>query len=184
MSDSVLIIDDETFNPLAIVLERYGFRVHTAEDGRSGIEAAERLRPDVVLLDIKLPVLNGFEVLEELKRRSIATRVVMMSGYFRDRDTTIRCIRSGACDFFEKPMVCDEIVDRLRRHILVEKTLNLRVADTAPLVDKLMLDFEELNREASNCAARCARWRFCSSASISARRSPTCCSRSARRSCS
>jgi CheY-like chemotaxis protein len=137
--DRVLVVEDEDGEVLAENLEGYGFEVRLATDGRSAIETAESWSPDVVLLDIELPVLDGFEVLEELKRRQVPTRVVMYSGHQVGIATAVRCIRAGACDYFEKgAQEPAEEAARLRRYVLVESTLIERVSETAPIVEKLI----------------------------------------------
>ncbi len=151
--DTLLIVDDECADVMACYFSHRGFVVHTATDGREAIELAAKLSPDLVLLDINLPVIDGFEVLEELKKREIQTRVVMFSAYFNDRNTAIRCIRNGACDFIDKlELDPSEIADRIRKYILLEKTLNVRVADTTPIVDKLIRRTEELTTQLDEIA--------------------------------
>ena len=82
MPPSVLIVDDhEDFRISArALLELHGFDVvGDVEDGESGLDAAERLRPDVVLLDVQLPGMDGFEVAERLAEADRAPRVVLIS---------------------------------------------------------------------------------------------------------
>src|SRR5947207_2508784 len=100
--DKVLVVEDEDGAVVVENLENYGFDVRLASDGRTAVEVAAAWTPDIVLLDIELPVLDGFEVLEEFKRRQVPTRVVMYSGHQVGVATAVRCIRAGACDYFEK----------------------------------------------------------------------------------
>ena len=82
MLPSVLIVDDhEDFRVSArALLELHGFDVvGDAEDGESGLDAAERLQPDVVLLDVQLPGMDGFEVAQRLAETEQAPRVVLIS---------------------------------------------------------------------------------------------------------
>ncbi|MFZ5517399.1 MAG: response regulator [Candidatus Zhuqueibacterota bacterium] len=155
MTDKILIVDDEP--DISTLLKRYfektGYDVSTAIDGREAVEIAAKVNPDLVLLDIQLPVLDGFEVLEEFKKRGVETRVVMFSGYFKDRDTAIRCIRNGACDFITKPVDIKELSNKIKKYILVEKTINLQIADTTPVVDKLIGRTEYLETEVDRLEA-------------------------------
>ena len=82
MTTTVLIVDDhETFRSFAReLLESEGFEViGEAEDGTSGVEAVESLRPDLVVLDVQLPDLSGFEVLQRLRSDGVDTPVVLTS---------------------------------------------------------------------------------------------------------
>jgi DNA-binding response OmpR family regulator len=147
MGLKVLLVDDnrDAATAIAAALRIVGdYEVHTAFDGGEAIEKASALQPDVVLLDIGLPVLDGFEVLEELKRREIKTRVIMMSGQFMDIDTAVRCIRNGACDFFTKPCELSKISNCIRRHMLTGSTINL--APPAPMVQVLLSRIDDVKR--------------------------------------
>lgn len=145
----ILVVEDENPRLIKQFLRRRGFEVLVAEDGGEAVEIAAAEAPDLVLLDIMLPVLDGFEVLEELKRRQIETRVVMYSGYFTDMDTAIRCVRNGACDFISKHEWPEDLPERLRKYILIENTLNLRVSDLTPVVEKLITEAEALELRGS-----------------------------------
>ena len=147
-ADRVLVVEDEQGESVKENLEARGFKVRLARDGRQAVEMAESWVPDVVLLDINLPVLNGFEVLEELKRRKVATRVVMCSAYQVGSETAVKCMRAGACDYFEKALLSPaEEADRLRRYTLLESTLIDRVSEPAPIVERLLDKTKLLERE-------------------------------------
>jgi DNA-binding NarL/FixJ family response regulator len=100
---SVLIVDDPTFRATAhALLEAEGFDVvGEAEDGAGALEAAKRLRPDVVLLDVQLPDIDGFEVAARLAGNGGGPRVVLVSS--RDgSDLGLFVERSGAAGFIAK----------------------------------------------------------------------------------
>lgn len=103
---SVLVVDDDHLNRtlLARGLQREGHAVHLACDGEAGIAALERLDIDVVLLDILMPDLDGFEVLQRIKADPELRQVpvIMISG-LEDTDSVVRCIEMGADDFLPKP---------------------------------------------------------------------------------
>ncbi|SRR5216684_1417632 len=154
-SDRVLVVEDEQGESVKENLEAHGFKVRLARDGRQAVEMAEAWVPDVVLLDINLPVLDGFEVLEELKRRKVATRVVMCSAYQVGSETAVRCMRAGACDYFEKALLSPEDeATRLRRYTLLESTLIERVAEPAPIVERLLDRTKVLERELAEAEKR------------------------------
>jgi len=141
MRYKVLVVDDSApvRKAFTSVLERDPtFDVSTAADGMKAVEIASREHPDLILLDIQLPVINGFMVLDEIKKRRIETRVVMMSGAYTDIDTATRCIKGGACDFILKPIDLNDLCEIVKKYLIVENTLNFRVSDTAPIVDSLI----------------------------------------------
>jgi two-component system response regulator MprA/two-component system response regulator TrcR len=110
-------------------LERLGFRVRCAYDGPSGLEEARRFRPELVVLDIMLPRLDGVGVLKELRREGSKVPVVMLTA----RDTTLDKVHSldlGADDYVTKPFEMDELLARIRALLRrAEGEEILRVAD-------------------------------------------------------
>jgi DNA-binding response OmpR family regulator len=110
-------------------LERLGFRVRCAYDGPSGLEEARRFRPELVVLDIMLPRLDGVGVLKGLRREGSKVPVVMLTA----RDTTLDKVHSldlGADDYVTKPFEMDELLARIRALLRrAEGEEILRVAD-------------------------------------------------------
>jgi putative two-component system response regulator len=116
-SGTVLVVDDEKQN-LAILerlLTREGYVVHSFTDGESALDALERSSPDVVLLDIQLPGLDGFEVCRRIKQNPATrlTPVVMVTG-LNAVEHRIRGINAGADDFLSKPFNFEELRARVR----------------------------------------------------------------------
>ncbi|MCQ2142895.1 MAG: sigma-54 dependent transcriptional regulator [Bacteroidales bacterium] len=103
-SNRILIIDDERAirNSFSGILADEGYEVDTAEDGTTGLEMASKTRYGVIFCDIKMPGMNGEEVLAKLKEDGNDAEVVMITGH-GDIDTAIRCIKAGAFDFIPKP---------------------------------------------------------------------------------
>ncbi len=103
MSDSVLIVDDDAdvLRGVGDYFERLGYEVYREESGESALEAYARHRPEVVLLDLKLPGMDGMQVLEELRRRDAA--VLLMTGH-GDIQTAVRAMQLGAENFLAKPV--------------------------------------------------------------------------------
>lgn len=110
-------------------LERLGFRVRCAYDGLSGLEEARRFRPELVVLDIMLPKLDGVGVLKRLRSEGDRTPVVMLTA----RDTTMDKVHSldlGADDYVTKPFEIEELLARMRALLRrVEGEEILHVAD-------------------------------------------------------
>lgn len=115
MSRRVLIIDDESSvrDAIRMILEYEGYQVHESRSGSDGIERLAAEHFDVVLLDVKMPVLDGMEVLDNLSERGIGVPVVMISGH-GDIQTAVEATRKGAWDFLEKPLNRDRLLVAVR----------------------------------------------------------------------
>jgi DNA-binding response OmpR family regulator len=111
----ILIIEDETpmRTALADVLEAEGYRALTAADGEAGLRKALEEKPDLILLDIMMPKLDGFEVCAELRRLANPVPVLMLTakGQVEDRVTGLD---AGADDYLVKPFSTEELLARVR----------------------------------------------------------------------
>lgn len=104
----VLIIDDDdgVRELLAFLVKKEGYRAECAVDGEDGYQKAERLKPDLILLDLMMPRYGGFEVLRQLQAGELARiPIVIITGRYTDRSTA-EMIRqeSNVVDFLEKPV--------------------------------------------------------------------------------
>lgn len=112
MSDAatVLVIDDDDLVRRAFrrVLEHRGFEVFDAEDGPAGLEAARLHRPGAVLLDLRMPGMDGLDVLRALRDELPETTVLVVSGQGKMSDV-VEALRRGAWDFISKPIVDNEL---------------------------------------------------------------------------
>ena len=104
MMTHILVVDDEApiRNMLISFLESHGFKVEGAEDGSVGLKLARKLKPKIVLLDIKMPGMDGVENLRRLKQHVPESSVIMMSGH-ADEATALEALKIGAHDFIQKP---------------------------------------------------------------------------------
>lgn len=111
----VLIIDDERSIRSAMkeILMDEGYDVEVAEDGASGCAAAMKERYDAIFCDIKMPGMEGTEVIARLVAEGIESPVIMISGH-ADIDTAVRCIKDGAFDFIQKPLDLNRILITLK----------------------------------------------------------------------
>ncbi len=111
---SVLVIEDEEnlLEALRYNLEREGYQVHTATDGGDGLELARRVNPSLVLLDIMLPTLDGFEVCRILRRES-EVPILMLTAKGEEVDRVVG-LELGADDYITKPFSIRELVARVR----------------------------------------------------------------------
>ncbi len=112
---SVLIVDDEkgVRDSLQLVLEYEGYSVLKAAAGEEGLDKVEAEEPHVILLDVKMPGLDGIEVLERLRPNESGRTVVMISGH-ADIATAVDATRKGAFDFLEKPLDQEKVLLTVR----------------------------------------------------------------------
>src|SRR5881394_593097 len=122
MAFRILVIDDETAirEAIRMTLEYEGYRIDEARSGQDGIDKATRTAApyDAILLDIKMPILDGIEVLENLKEQRVASPVIMVSGH-GDVHTAVECTKRGAYDFLEKPLNRDKLLLTVRNAVRV-----------------------------------------------------------------
>ena len=110
----ILVVDDEPsiLGVVTAYLEAEGYQVSTAQDGPSGLKALRALRPDIVVLDVMLPGLDGIEVLSRLRRES-DTYVIMLSAKSDETDRIVG-LSVGADDYLTKPFSPRELVARVK----------------------------------------------------------------------
>lgn len=127
MKKSILIIDDEVslLESLYMFLSEKGYDVKTAVCASEGMEKAERLRPDAIILDIRLPDGDGLDLLAELKKRAPETGVIMITA-FHDMDTTVTAIKRGATEYITKPIDVDELERSVLRAMKVTSVMKER----------------------------------------------------------
>ncbi|MEY3237701.1 MAG: hypothetical protein RI883_1802 [Bacteroidota bacterium] len=127
----ILIIDDERAIRRAMreILEFEDFEVEEAENGKDGLDKAISKAYDIIFCDIKMPLMDGMEVLDELIKAKIETPVIMISGH-GNIDTAVQAIKKGAFDFIEKPLDLNRILVTIRNAKekvgLVEETKQLK----------------------------------------------------------
>ncbi len=115
-SKSVMIVDDEEdiLEVLGISLTDMGYRVLTAVDGNYALDLFLAEQPPIILTDIKMPHMNGIELLRKIKHENPDTEVIMMTGH-GDMDLAIKSLKYGAIDFIAKPINDDVLNIALRR---------------------------------------------------------------------
>lgn len=127
----ILVIDDERpiRSVLREILENEKYKVEDAENGKVGFELASKNNYDVILCDIKMPEMDGVEVLEKLQENGIDSPVIMISGH-GTIDTAVECLQKGAYDFIQKPLDLNRTLVSIRnafeRKDLVEETKVLK----------------------------------------------------------
>ena len=113
---SLLVINDDA--KIRSTIETYlvdrGHRVFLAENGPNGLKILQRESIDIVITDVKMTGMDGFEVLQEVKRLSPGTEVIIITG-FKEIENAFRAIREGAFDFFTKPLKIQDLSASLQR---------------------------------------------------------------------
>ena len=114
--ERILVIDDEKNmrHMLAVLLEKEGYEVATAGDGKEGLDLAGETYFDVILCDLKMPVMDGMAFLEKFQEMKLESTVIVMSAY-GTLDTAIEAMKRGAYDYVSKPFKADEILLTLRK---------------------------------------------------------------------
>ncbi|MBC7810649.1 MAG: response regulator transcription factor [Burkholderiales bacterium] len=110
----ILIVedDDDTAEVVCSLLAHAGYNAVSVDRGEDALAEIAAMSPDLVLLDINLPDINGLEVLRQIRTRSFLPMIVM-SGYNRDRDKVV-ALEAGADDFMEKPFQPEELIARVK----------------------------------------------------------------------
>ncbi|MCK4668314.1 sigma-54-dependent Fis family transcriptional regulator, partial [Candidatus Dependentiae bacterium] len=109
--ESILIIDDEINirNSLEDILNDEGYKVFSTSNGMDGLDILEKNIIDIVLLDVKLPKMNGLEVLEKINENLNNLEIIMISGH-SNIEIAVKATRLGAFDFLEKPFELEKVV--------------------------------------------------------------------------
>lgn len=120
MKNTVLIIEDNEQNLylMRFLLGKHGFDVREAQDGRLGVALASELRPDLILLDIQLPMLDGYAVAAELRKDAALrdTPIIVVTSYAMVGDRE-KALASGATDYIEKPIDPSTFAEQIRKHL-------------------------------------------------------------------
>jgi len=144
----VLVIDDEEvmLESCRRILERRGFSVDTEADGLRGRDRAMHGSYDLVLLDLRMPQIDGLEVLAEVRKRRTDLEVIIVTGY-STIDSAVRSVKLGAHDYLPKPFTPDELrakVDAALAHLAERRALQAPV--DAPSGRRLIGDSDEMAR--------------------------------------
>ena len=145
MPETILVVEDEPSLQETLVynLEKNGYRVEAAGDGRSALAAARRLKPDLLILDIMLPELDGFEITKIL-RKEMSTPILMLTARDDEIDRVVG-LEVGADDYLIKPFSMRELLARVkaqlrRTQLLREELGKVRSGDSSSPLEPLAFD--------------------------------------------
>lgn len=124
MNKTILLIEDNPQNLYleTFLLERHGYRVISAQDGLSGIQQAADLAPDLVILDIQLPVMDGYSVTRAIRDKDELkdTPIIAVTSYAMAGDRE-KCLACGCNGYIEKPIDPETFVAEVGRHLQVHQ---------------------------------------------------------------
>ncbi|WP_454062569.1 sigma-54-dependent transcriptional regulator [Candidatus Nitrospira salsa] len=132
MAESICIVDDEPaiLNTLSSILEDEGYQISVAKSGTEVLKMVRSEPPDLIILDIWMPEIDGLETLKRLRQQFPALLVIMMSGH-GSIETAIKATKLGAYDYLEKPLDLEKVTilvrNALHQRKLEEENLNLRI---------------------------------------------------------
>ncbi|MFT7413318.1 MAG: DNA-binding response OmpR family regulator, partial [Paraglaciecola sp.] len=118
MNNVVLVVDDspESLGMLNVALNNQGFTALVALNGAQALSIAEKIEPDVVLLDAVMPEMDGFETCRRLKLQLPNTPIIFMTG-LTDVEDVVKGFEAGGIDYVTKPISPDEVIARIKTHI-------------------------------------------------------------------
>lgn len=145
MTESILIVEDEPAlqDTLAYNLRKEGYAVNVVGDGVAALEAARRHKPDLIVLDIMLPKLDGFEVARTL-RKEMTTAILMLTARDDEIDRVVG-LEVGADDYLTKPFSMRELIARVKAQLRRARLLREELGKTGQPVTHERLTFDDLS---------------------------------------
>ena len=145
MPETILIVEDEPAlrDTLTYNLKKDGFTTEAVGDGRSALESARTLKPDLIILDIMLPEMDGFEVARIL-RKEMATPILMLTARDDEIDRVVG-LEMGADDYLTKPFSMRELMARVKAQLRRSRLVREEIASLKPEVKHDILKFENLS---------------------------------------
>ncbi len=156
-SASVLVVDDEHYvlDSLSILLKKRGYNVFSSKNGQNALETLYKNSIDVVLTDIKMPEIDGIQLLHEIHTYNAQIPVILMTAY-ADLDIAVKAIKEGAFDFITKPYISDHLIHSIQKAISynrlqkVEKNYKTTLENTVRQRTKELADALAMVKDMSN----------------------------------
>lgn len=136
----ILVVEDDAHMAfgLKINLEIEGYTVHTEEEGQGALTLRTTFRPHIVILDVLLPDITGFDVVRQWRRHDMDTRILMLSAMTGEADRVLG-LRLGADDYVTKPFSLMELLERVRRQLI--RSARESAAPSSLTLGKAVVDF-------------------------------------------
>jgi serine phosphatase RsbU (regulator of sigma subunit) len=143
----ILLIDDEEIirERMTGLLELDDYETFSAEDGSTGLEIFEKEKPEIALVDIKMPGMDGIEVLKRIKEKAKETEVIIITGH-GGVDTAIQAIREGAFSYVQKPIEYDELAIEIKR-ALERQEIKKRLDEHVDNLERANAELESLYQQ-------------------------------------
>jgi putative two-component system response regulator len=148
-TETIMIVDDtpENLQVLSAMLSRKGYAISAFPRGKMALAAAERKLPDLVLLDINMPEMNGYEVCEVFKSRSALKDIpIIFISALSDTDDKVRALKSGGVDYISKPFQMEEVYARVDTHLQLHNAQKVMRQFNEQLKVKVAQQIEEINK--------------------------------------
>jgi len=115
---TVLLVDDDidVLEPIQYLLIEDGHKVITASDGSEAITAFKENKPNITFMDIKMPILNGYEAFKKIKELDKDAKIVFTSGYVIDDKDFQDAKKLGLCDLLQKPFKIDSMIKMIKKY--------------------------------------------------------------------
>lgn len=169
MDETILLVDDEKelLAVLSETLKNEGYKVETAKDGIDAMEQFYRIKPSLVITDVKMPRKNGLELLKDIKSSTMSVEVIVLTGY-SDEITAIDCLHNGAYDYLCKPLEDIEILLTTVERALEKRTLKKKNQELMLLLKKATIkdpltdlyNFRHMHTCLENEIIRSGRYRY------------------------
>lgn len=155
----ILVVEDDKHILAGVVdnLEAEGYKTITAQDGQTAIKQVEEKNPDLIILDIMLPKLSGFDVCKELKKQGINTPIIILSARAQESDKVLG-LELGADDYVTKPFSPRELIVRVKA-VLRRTTMQSTVEDVLEF-DDIKIDFKRYQILKKNKELKCTAAEF------------------------
>ena len=148
-SETIMIVDDtpENLQILSAMLRRQGYGVSAFPRGKMALAAAERKRPDLILLDINMPEMNGYEVCVAFKSKPALSEIpIIFISALSDTEEKVRAFKSGGIDYITKPFQMEEVYARVDTHLQLHRSREVMRQFNDQLKIQVADQVEEINR--------------------------------------
>jgi len=127
---TILVVEDDPIirQTVEYALKRAGFTTHSTGDGEAALDVASRTEPDLVLLDLMLPGMDGYQIAERLRERDDEIAIIMVTALDADRDK-VRGLDAGADDYITKPFSMEELLARVRARETLADDRTIEIGD-------------------------------------------------------
>jgi DNA-binding response OmpR family regulator len=151
----VLVVEDDPIirQTVTYALKRSGFETFASGDGLDGLEVAHAEHPDLIILDLMLPGLDGYRFAEEVRRTNSEVAIIMVTALDGERDT-VRGLDAGADDYLTKPFAMEELLARVRANLRRVRERSVLAADEVIEIGDLVIEPAQLRVTVAGASAK------------------------------